>query len=382
MVGPNFRELMQRFGVHDGAQDWRMHSYYQTFCPYPPYGCFMFSVLQPTEDERQRVLVLNGGMIRPIAPEFLKPLRRRKDSLSNLLVEDHCTRRLIGALRDSRAADLGPGEDPPDRHVMIGGRLHNLEITSITLDQDRHIEAHLDRVRQAFEKVRTPSRLKGSYVSLYANTQLQVADDPERVWNGPDIIRRIALFLGSREFSSQIPSLKTSGDAVPISGTPFLVRVSNASFPFRSNFYLDKGFELINACEIVVTSADYSKLLQRAIDRKDIESNDSLLVVHGMPDKKGLVYPREGALQDLAVAGLVKELRRPKHIHDLFLMSTWRMVEWYEFGDASPSLVGKFSDPIRQGLDLDGAVGTYVNTLNMPLFEGHSVVGGESPENR
>lgn len=385
MFNPNMMDLMAQFGVRQvdefDREFWSMHTQAIGMNAYPPYGIHTYSLLQPTPDKMSAILLLHEGIQRPLANGFEKPGGKTRSVLTNLTVEDACIEALLKCMATEDPVDHGEGEDPPDRIFSLGGKVMKLEITSVTLQADRQAESGLDRLR-TLALLHTLPHLNKCYLTISLSRRaFKAGERPEGAFSDKNL-RAILRTLADRHFRVIVTTLKQSMEYYDVADTPLAIRVMPASFPYRSKFYQKTGYEFINGCQLAIKVPAYVSMIQKCVDEKDIDVNDSLLIVHGIPDKKGMLYPRESSLTSLISQAAMDSLRHPSHIRQLFLMTFPKSVEWYSFGQDKISYRGSFRDEPKSDKPPPGIkTGTYSYEMNIPFFNGPGTISGESPEN-
>ncbi len=323
-------------------------------------------------------------MPRPAAPEHLKRLGD-KTRFDNESVETMCVEALAASEFEDCCllSDVRRGKDPPDYYVTMGGNDVALEMTSIALQVDRQVEAALDRTRAlCSQRAGTHPHLQRTYISLDLARQARLRGARMENETGRKSIEALLRFLGSDELKRHATTLRASQESIPVPGSALAIRLNHAGVPFRSRFYDKFGFDFVNGLALRVDARVLISLLTQKLLDKDKPGTEAVCVTIGMPDKQGMLFPREAALKTLLLPAIRNCGFTPRHIKYLILQEFPRHAHVFEFTRSSWGLLGTYHDK-RPDLPPPGLKsGKYKVTANFPLFAKTGGMTGESPENQ
>lgn len=379
MFAPSILQLFIDLGIPNPCPGIGLH-----LQAYPPYGAFNFVEISMKQDPLDDYLIFFEGMPRPAAPEHLKRLGA-KTRFDNESVESMCIEALAASEFQNGCllSDVRRGEDPPDYYVNMGGSDVSLEMTSLALEVDRQVEAALDRTRTlCLQRATTHPHLQRTYISLDLARQARLRGARMENETGRKSIEALLRFLGSEELKRHANTLRESQESISVPDSSLAIRLNHAGVPFRSRFYDRFGFDFVNGLALRVEARALVNLLAKKVLDKDKAGTVAVCVTIGMPDKQGMLFPRETALKTLLLPAIRNCGISPQHIRYMILQEFPRHAHVFEFTQSSWRLKGTYDDK-RPDIPPPGLrSGKYEVTANFPFFAGTGRMSGGSPENQ
>jgi len=240
----SFADLVSTHGKQSkdslGREAWTLNAARVGIEAYPPYGYFTYHLIPPNVEADGPALIVNAGVARPLAPRFERT-GPRKDMLSNERIEDEIIAAFLKSVGDN-AIDQGRGDDPPDRHLLWCDEKLGLEITSITIELDKHVEAFLERLRNEFAKGPAIPHLADIYVSVAESSAVKWRSASLMDYVSSGSLKTFTTGLRDRRFGPYVAALARSSERFNVEGSPLCLQIFRATFPYSSAFYHKLGF--------------------------------------------------------------------------------------------------------------------------------------------
>ena len=271
-----------------------------------------------------------------------------KDAVEQLHLDRYCTDRLLST-GQLPYASLVPGRNPPDFVATTAdGATLGVDATQLTASGRFAAQAEFERIRRAVlaEPRVDFAHLRGHMLYLWFRTGTEFGLPHRGHQAVQQVVSALRTYVPDTSWTEMPPVAEGMPDQLGVtdmqttdSGCTFYAAELRAAVP-GTTFFARTGFEMALAYQ-TEHAADAAWIeLARLVKRHDKPEIQHLVVTVGGPNRRGLAYPSEGLLLDMALATGAPSLS-PEHIQSVVLHS-WsdgRVIEVHPGpGGATPPL--------------------------------------------